>query len=1094
MTENFNILVNKLNSFKLKYYLFQLVKGTVISVILLITLFTVFSVVEYFVYLSSDLRKLCFFGYIIFGTLLFLQFVGSPLLRLLNILKPIDLKSSTVLIQTHFPGIQDKLLNIIELADLKENEYSSDIILASIDQKINELKVFDFKEAVQFRNIRIAFMYLIISILTTISILFINKNIFTESTHRLLHYNKEFIKPAPFLFKLENQSLRAKKGDAFSIKVSTSGDVIPQLVYINIEGNNYLMKTIKPGLYQFEMDAVINPVQFYFTDLEFNSEKFILQLLPKPGIISFTNEITPPEYTELPSQLLNNIGDLTIPNGTTVNWTFNGIDVDSLYIILEDSVMLEAEEEGDIFHVEHRFFQSSKYNIFIKNTVTEPEIALSYSVEVIPDIFPEIDVLQVMDSTQLTRFFFKGFIGDDYGFTSLFFHYNINNRDSLVAIPFVRNLRDQEFYFSFDFADLSKPEGDISYYFSVTDNDVLNQFKTTTSNNFIFRFPDKEELLAEEQKQFEALINDVNESQRLAQEIKDDLKNLKYKNMDTSISDWEKSQMVNDIVQKQNQLENLYNQIKSDNENLNKFMESFDKQNDDILSKQKQIEDLLEDVFSDELKKLMEEFNKLAEDFDSKKLNQLSKHMELTMDDLQKQLDRNLEMLQKLKVEQKIQDVIDNVTEMALEEENLAKELDENKNFEDAANAVEEQKKELKDLEEQIKQTLDLNKELEKPITFDDFDEDFKEINKSIDESKESITNKKRKKAGLDLKKVAEQMKNMAFGMQQMLDANSQAQNMENIQNLRQILSNLILLSFNQEEILLYLQGISANDPYLVQLNQQQKRIVDQSEIVRDSLYSLAKRTPQITSIVNNELVSLEINLVKAKEQMEEALFPNARSSQQFVITAANNLALLLDEALENLEKQQANGEPGNQQCENPGQSSPGMENLKESSESIKQQLQKMIEQMKNGSTGNMSQQIGQSLMQHEMMQQMLRNLMNNGSVGSDSKKTLQQIDDMLEQNRKELMNKSINAQMIARQNLITTRLLEAEKAELEREYDDKRKSESANDFYSNPVKFFEYKENENYSLELLNKNSNQLNNFYNNKYKQYLKNIQSKQ
>ena len=328
--------------------------------------------------------------------------------------------------------------------------------------------------------------------------------------------------------------------------------------------------------------------------------------------------------------------------------------------------------------------------------------------------------------------------------------------------------------------------------------------------------------------------------------------------------------------------------------------------------------------------------------------------------------------------------------------------------------------------------------------------------------------------------------------MQQMLDMNMQEQNGENIQNLRQILSNLILLSFTQEEVLSDLGRISAKDPRMVPLNQKQKRIVDQSKIVRDSLYTLAMRTPQISSMVNNELVSLEINLRKATELMEEGLFPQARSSQQFVVTATNNLALMLNESLEQLEKMQAQGKPGEQQCENPGSgTNPGMGNLKEQSQNMKQQLEQMIEQMKKGGKQGMSQQMGESLMQHEMMQQMFRDMMNNGSVGSDGKKTLQQIDELLEKNRKELMNKSINAETIARQNLITTRLLEAEKAELEREFEDKRESESAEDFYSNPVQFFEYKEKENYSIEYLNKNSHKLSNFYNQKYKKYLNNIQ---
>jgi hypothetical protein len=328
--------------------------------------------------------------------------------------------------------------------------------------------------------------------------------------------------------------------------------------------------------------------------------------------------------------------------------------------------------------------------------------------------------------------------------------------------------------------------------------------------------------------------------------------------------------------------------------------------------------------------------------------------------------------------------------------------------------------------------------------------------------------------------------------MQQMLNSNTMQQNMENIQNLRQILSNLVYLSFEQENVLNGLSEINSIDPVLNELNLQQRRIKDQSQIVKDSLYALAKRTPQINSMVNNELITLELNLDKAMDEMGEGLYPNARASQQFVMTASNNLALMLNEALENLEEQMANAQPGDQQCENPGQGQSGMNLLKQESESIKQQLQQMIEQMKSGNPQNMNQQMGQSLMQHEMMQQMLREIMNNGSVGSGTRKTLQEIDNMLEQNRKQLMNKNVNAQMISRQNQITTRLLEAEKAEMEREFEDERESRSAEDFHSNPAQFFEYQIRDNSTLEYLNRNSHKLSNFYNNKYKQYLNNMQT--
>jgi hypothetical protein len=1054
--------------------------------------YTAFSVTEYFVYLSSDIRKIVFFGFLVFSGFLLIQFVGIPLLKMVHILKPIDLKTTTKIIQKHFSVIEDKLLNIIELNDLPQNQYSNELVLASIDQKIEQLKVFDFNDAVQFKNLKVVFIYFIISVLVTFGIYISNSNVFIDSTNRLVHFNTTFVKPAPFQFILENTVLEVKKGDSYNIKMSVDGSELPEIVYINIEGNNYLMKTASAGVFEFEMVSVINPVQFHFTDLKYNSEKYNLKLLPKPGITQFKTTITPPAYTGLQTQVFDNIGDLQIPNGTKVEWNFSGIDIDSVFIVINDSVKIDAEEVNKSYSLGSNIYKSTNYNVFIQNKITQPELALSYSIEVIPDLFPEIEIEQIVDSLQLTRFYFKGNIGDDYGFSKLQFHYNIDNSDSAINIPFVKMMTDQEFYFAFDFKDINQKEGIVSYYFSVSDNDAVNNYKTTTSNSFSFQFPNSEEILAKDKEQFDKLQANIEKSRELAKEIKQDLNNLQIKNMDTNVSDWEKSQMANDIISKQNKLEQLYNQIKQDNQNLNNYLNSFDEQNQAIQEKQKQIEELLEEVFTDELKKLMEEFNKLANEFNSQKLNQLSEDMNLTLEDLEKQLERNLEMLQKMKVEQKLQDVIDQINEIAKEEEKLAQEVEENKDFDGVGEKVLKHQEQTKELEKNINDALELNKELKKPMNFEDFDEEFKDVDKSFEESKSEISKKNKKKSGESIKKTSEKMQNMAFGMQQMLDSNTKEENMENIENLKQILSNLIFLSFSQEKVLADLNGIADKDPALNQLNRDQKRILEQSQIVKDSLYALAMRTPQITSMVNNELLSMEIYLKRANEEMQEALFPNARVSQQFVVTSLNNLALMLNEALENIENQMANAQPGDQECEKPGgKGKPGMNMLKQQSENIKQQLQQMIDQMKNGNPQNMGKQMGQSLMQHEMMQQMLRDMMNNGSVGSDAKQQLQQIDNMLEQNRKELMNKSINAQTIARQNQITTRLLQAENAEMERDFEDKRESQTADEFYSNPIKFFEYKQKDNYSIEYLNKNSHKLQNFYNNKYKQYLKNIE---
>ena len=83
----------------------------------------------------------------------------------------------------------------------------------------------------------------------------------------------------------------------------------------------------------------------------------------------------------------------------------------------------------------------------------------------------------------------------------------------------------------------------------------------------------------------------------------------------------------------------------------------------------------------------------------------------------------------------------------------------------------------------------------------------------------------------------------------------------EDIDNLRQLLDNLIVLSLNQEDIIKKTNVIEKNDPEFVKNMIQQKNILDNSLMIQDSLFALSKRVIQIKSIVNKEIEEMNINL-----------------------------------------------------------------------------------------------------------------------------------------------------------------------------------------------------------------------------------------
>jgi hypothetical protein len=101
-------------------------------------------------------------------------------------------------------------------------------------------------------------------------------------------------------------------------------------------------------------------------------------------------------------------------------------------------------------------------------------------------------------------------------------------------------------------------------------------------------------------------------------------------------------------------------------------------------------------------------------------------------------------------------------------------------------------------------------------------------------------------------------------------------------------------------------------------------------------------------------------------------------------------------------------------------------------------------------------------------------------------------IQNKMEQTETDLVNKIINNETIKRQKEILTRLLESEKAQKERELDEKREShEAKNENISNPSKILEYNSIKLKEVELLKTVPPSLKSFYKSKVNEYFYNFE---
>ena len=268
--------------------------------------------------------------------------------------------------------------------------------------------------------------------------------------------------------------------------------------------------------------------------------------------------------------------------------------------------------------------------------------------------------------------------------------------------------------------------------------------------------------------------------------------------------------------------------------------------------------------------------------------------------------------------------------------------------------------------------------------------------------------------------------------------------------------------------------------------------------MVEDSLYSLSKKVPQIQSAVNKEIQVINLNINSSLENLAERRTAESNRNQQYAMTSINNLALMLSEALDQMQRAQQNAKSGGK-----GKKQQSLSQLSKMQEQLNKNMQKAREQMqqegsqgqtKQGKGQQMSEQLAKMAREQQMIRQGMQEI--NRELNKDGQSGLGNLDKLMkemEQTETDLVNKKIHQETIQRQQEILTKLLEAEKADRERELDKQRESKRGIDQPSNTNNYMkEFNVLKQKEVELLKTVPPSLNSFYKIKVGDYFKFLNS--
>lgn len=1068
MGNAYNILIGKLNGFIRKYYVNQIIKGLIISLTIVLLLLLSVSLFEHFSWTNVLTRTIVFYSFLGMVFLVLIYYIIIPITKLIKLGNTLSHEEAAGIIGTHFPEVSDKLLNTIQLHE-KVSAENMELLLAGIDQKAKDLQPVPFKKAVSFKtNIRYL-KYAAPLVIVFGAILIVTPSLVIEPTGRIINYQNEYVKPLPYSLELINDNFTCAQHSDFVVRIKSHGEEVPAKIWIGESGFRYRATEVKPGEYEYVFKSIPNDIYFRILTEDFQSDRYHITVFPQPVIFNFDVVLDYPSYLNIPDEKIENTGDIIVPEGTKINWEIFTRDTRSVDFYENDSLYLLNAEESNVFKHNAIARTDFSYSLVASNEHMRSNDSMHFSIEVIKDEYPSISVEEYKDENNYGLVNFSGVVSDDHGFRSLKFFYR---KDSLPEqewkhepLLLANGVSDQRFDYMIFTPDFRLGPGEsLVYYFEIRDNDSFNGYKRSKSNTYFFRMPDASELEDKIDKASDDFKDKMKESIRDINKLDKQIEDTRLNLFEKKELSWSDKQQLSELLKKEEELKQQLDEIKKLNDDIKELEEMLQqKMSPELQEKLQELQELFDKLFDEELQK---EIEKLREELEKENINDFLERMKEENEFLKNDLEQNLELFKQMEFEKMMEEAIDELEKLSEQEKELSKQT------ENKENTKEEGIKKQKELQEEFKETVKkldeadkLNKELEDSFNVEIDTASAGDINQEMDEAQGNLEKNKKKKASENQKNASKKMKEMSDALSVMMNAAMQEKMGEDIEQVRNMLDNLLDLSFDQENLISELNTLGKNDPKNGDIREQQKGIKDDFVIIHDSLLAMSKRQVAIQPFVVKESDKINNHIDRALSHMQEQQKGQTLKEQQYAMTSINNLTLMLAESMEQMEQsmQMSGSQKSGANCKNPGQGkSPSMSDILKQQQGMNQGMQGKMK--KNGLDGKeglnqKSEELARmAAAQGEirrMLQEFIEQLEAEGGNGSSLNKLVEE----MQKTEEDIINRRLSQQTFERQKNIETRLLKSEKALQEREKEQKRESkEGKNRNSGNQNKELEYK------------------------------------
>ena len=1072
----FKEILEKLSRLKKKEYSFFASIGLQASLLIGMILFVFFSLLELAGHFSPAVRTyFFFFTLLVFLAALIILFI-IPLLKLYGIIGKTDYYSAASRVGRNFPEIKDELVNAMQLASSDSTGiiYSGSLSDAAFRQVYDKTKTLKFESIVSFQKAKELLLYAA-GIIILSGLLFLIVPGFAEASGRVFNFNSEFIPPAKFAFEVTPGNIQVTKGDNVLISVKVIGER-PAEVFLAekaVEQTNFEMQKLTPdsnGVYNFPLKAIRSSTKYYASAENISSDVYDINVIDPPIIKTLDVKVVPPGYSKLPVSVQKDNGNVTGLAGTTVNIFLTSTkNLKNAKLVFGDSTETGLKLNSDEAEGKFLIKKDNSYKIIITDENDNENLSpITYTIKSLYDEYPSIDITEPGRNTALSndnRLPLLAKISDDYGFTKLVLRYRLSSSTygktakefSDIEIPISKEQKSQDVSYIWNLAHLDLTAEDVvTYYLEIFDNDYVNGPKSTKSSTYTVRVPTLDELLSRADNTQTEASNDLNETLKQAQELQKKFERIDQElKQDKKELTWEEKEKIEKSMDEYQQLQDKVSKVGDKLKQMQQDLQDNNLLSKETMEKYMELQKMMDEMTSPEMKKLMEQMQDVLKKMDRQMTQEQMQNMKLDEEAFKKSIERTMNLLKRVQIEQKMDELVKRTEALQKKQDDLSKETDEKdlKNQDNKDQLSKKQDEVTKDLNKLSEEMKDLQKKMSelKDMPSDDMqklsDEFDKQENQEMSQqSSQQIQQNQQQQAMQNQQQISKNMQNMQMQLSQMQQSMQKQSQMETLNSMMKILDNLLTLSKQQEALKKESEGLDPNSDQFRQNAEKQSNLQNSLNNIMQQMSDLSQKTFAVSPEMGKSLGDAMRKMNQAVQTMQNRNGMSTKSLQKDAMKSLNEAASMMKG---NMESMMQGGQGG------------GMMSMMQQLQQMSGQqmnlnnMTQMLQQMQQGQLSPQQQaQLQRLAQQQDAIRKSLDQLNKEAKQSGESKKIPANLEDIMHRMQEvitDMHTEKLDDDLIQKQERILSKLLDAQKSINERDFEKQRESNAGKNIAGKP-------------------------------------------